>query len=54
VSRAVSFPENLEQLQLPFNKEYEFALEMVGMGGDLKNGPPSHCLNYSFFKILQI
>ena len=34
VSWAKAFPEYLEQLQLPFDKEYEFALEMVGMGGD--------------------
>lgn len=33
VSWAKAFPEYLEQLQLPFGKEYEFALEMVGMGG---------------------
>ena len=33
VSWAKAFPEYLEQLQLPFDKEYEFALEMVGMGG---------------------
>ena len=33
VSWAKAFPENLEQLQLPFDKEFEFALEMVGMGG---------------------
>ncbi len=33
VSLAKAFPEYLEQLQLPFGKEYEFALEMVGMGG---------------------
>ena len=32
VSWAKAFPEYLEQLQLPFGKEYEFALEMVGMG----------------------
>ena len=30
VSWATAFPEYLEQLQLPFGKEYEFALEMVG------------------------
>ncbi len=34
VSWAKAFPEYLEQLQLPFGKEYEFALEMVGMGGE--------------------
>ncbi len=33
VSQAKAFPEYLLQLQLPFDKEYEFALEMVGMGG---------------------
>jgi len=33
VSWAKAFPEYLQQLQLPFDKEYEFALEMVGMGG---------------------
>ncbi len=33
VSWAKAFPEYLLQLQLPFDKEYEFALEMVGMGG---------------------
>ena len=33
VSWAKAFPEYLEQLELPFGKEYEFALEMVGMGG---------------------
>jgi len=32
VSWAKAFPEYLEQLQLPFEKEYEFAKEMVGMG----------------------
>ena len=31
VSWAKAFPEYLEQLQLPFANEYEFALEMVGM-----------------------
>ncbi len=31
------FPEYLEQLLLPFGKEYEFALEMVGMGGGLSS-----------------
>ena len=34
VSWAKAFPEYLLQLQLPFDKEYEFALEMVGMGGE--------------------
>ena len=34
VSWAKAFPEYLEQLQLPFAKEYEFAKEMVGMGGE--------------------
>ena len=33
VSWAKVFPESLLQLQLPFGKEYEFAQEMVGMGG---------------------
>ena len=33
VSWAKVFPEYLQQLQLPFDKEYEFAQEMVGMGG---------------------
>ena len=33
VSWAKAFPEYLEQLRLPFNKEYDFAQEMVGMGG---------------------
>lgn len=32
VSWAKAFPEYLEQLQLPFGKEYEFAREMAGMG----------------------
>ncbi len=31
---AKAFPEYLERLQLPLGKEYEFAKEMVGMGGD--------------------
>ena len=34
VSWAKAFPEYLQQLQLPFDKEYEFAQEMVGMGGE--------------------
>ena len=34
VSWAKAFPEYLEQLELPFAKVYEFALEMVGMGGN--------------------
>ena len=34
VSWTKAFPEYLEQLELPFAKEYEFALEMVGMGED--------------------
>jgi hypothetical protein len=33
VSWAKAFPEYLEQLRLPFDKEYDFAQEMVGMGG---------------------
>ena len=32
VSWAKAFPEYLEQLQLPFAKEYEFAKEIRGMG----------------------
>ncbi|MEI6652743.1 MAG: hypothetical protein WCL42_09245 [Chlorobiaceae bacterium] len=34
VSWAKAFPEYLQQLQIPFEKEYEFAFEMVGMGGN--------------------
>jgi len=33
VSWAKAFPDFLQQLQLPFDKEYAFAQEMVGMGG---------------------
>ena len=33
VSWAKAFPEHLEQLHLPFDKEYQFAQEVVGMGG---------------------
>ena len=38
VSWAKAFPEYLEQLQLPFEKEYEFALEMIRNGRSLKFG----------------
>jgi Flp pilus assembly protein TadD len=34
VSWAKAFPDYLQQLQLPFEKEYEFAREMVVMGGN--------------------
>ncbi len=33
VSWAKAFPDELLQRQLPFDKEYAFAQEMVGMGG---------------------
>lgn len=33
VSWAKAFPEYLDQLQLPFDKEYDLALEMVKVGG---------------------
>ena len=34
VSWAKAYPEYLEQLQLPFKKEYDFALNIESMGGD--------------------
>ena len=45
-----AFPEHLEHLELPFGKEYEFALVMVGMGGGLISGLSISALLFSYLE----